>query len=55
MNYFGQIAVTRLLIDSIPADGAILTISSLQGKFPLPYRCAYSASKHALQVINKLT
>lgn len=29
--------------------GRIICVSSLQGKFALPYRSAYSASKHALQ------
>lgn len=30
-------------------SGHICFISSVQGKFALPYRSAYSASKHALQ------
>lgn len=29
--------------------GQIICVSSIQGKFSLPYRSAYAASKHALQ------
>jgi len=49
VNLFGQIAVTKALYDSIPDDGAILTIGSLQSRIAVPYRSAYSASKHAIQ------
>uniref|UniRef100_A0AAF5HYZ8 Dehydrogenase/reductase SDR family member 7B n=1 Tax=Strongyloides stercoralis TaxID=6248 RepID=A0AAF5HYZ8_STRER len=49
INYFGHVAVTKNLIDFIPDDGAIVVISSLQGKIAIPYRSAYSASKHAIQ------
>jgi dehydrogenase/reductase SDR family protein 7B len=52
VNHFGQIAVTKALYDHIPDDGAILTIGSLQSKLAVPYRSAYSASKHAIQVNN---
>lgn len=50
VNLFGQIAVTKALFDSIPDDGAIVTIGSMQSKLAVPYRSAYSASKHAVQV-----
>lgn len=50
VNYFGQVAVTRTLLDAIPDDGAIVVISSIQGKIGVPYRSVYSASKHALEV-----
>lgn len=30
-------------------EGRIVCVSSIQGKFSLPHRSAYSASKHALQ------
>lgn len=33
-------------------SGHICFISSVQGKFALPYRSAYSASKHALQAFS---
>ncbi|KAE9555941.1 hypothetical protein FO519_000797 [Halicephalobus sp. NKZ332] len=49
VNFFGHVLITKLLYDSIPDDGAIVVTSSLQGKVALPYRSAYSASKHALQ------
>lgn len=51
VNFFGPVALTQILIDAIPADGAIITIGSLQGRVALPYRSAYSASKHANQVV----
>lgn len=54
VNFFGHVLITKLLYNSIPDDGAIVVISSLQGKVALPYRSAYSASKHALQVCNFL-
>lgn len=50
VNHFGQIAVTKALYNCIPDDGAIVTIGSLQSKLAVPYRSAYSASKHAIQV-----
>lgn len=33
-------------------DGKIVNVSSVQGKFAIPYRSAYSASKHALQAFS---
>ncbi|CAD5227496.1 unnamed protein product [Bursaphelenchus okinawaensis] len=48
VNYFGAVAVTKAVYDAIPDDGAIVTIGSIQSKVALPYRSAYSASKHAL-------
>lgn len=30
-------------------EGQIVCVSSVQGKFSLPHRSAYSASKHAMQ------
>lgn len=50
VNYFGHVAVTKALLDYIPDDGAILVTSSVQGRIAVPYRSAYSASKHAAQV-----
>lgn len=50
VNFFGHVLITKLLLDNIPDDGAIVVINSLQGKVAIPYRSAYSASKHALQV-----
>lgn len=50
LNYFGPIALTKLLLPSMLArrDGQIVVISSLMGKVALPKRGAYAASKHAL-------
>uniref|UniRef100_A0A914Y2V0 Uncharacterized protein n=1 Tax=Panagrolaimus superbus TaxID=310955 RepID=A0A914Y2V0_9BILA len=50
VNFFGHVLITKLLLDSIPDSGAIVVIGSLQGKVAIPYRSAYSASKHAIQV-----
>lgn len=37
-------------------SGAIVFISSVVGRIPIPYRSAYTASKHALQAFaGKLT
>src|SRR4051812_29602333 len=49
IHLVGHVAVTRALLQSIPDDGAIVTVSSLQGRVAIPYRSAYSASKHAIQ------
>ena len=50
LNYFAPIALTKLVLPAMLARGAghIVAISSLMGKFSLPARGAYSASKHAL-------
>ncbi|CAJ0569950.1 unnamed protein product, partial [Mesorhabditis spiculigera] len=49
VNYFGHITVTKALLPFIPDEGCIIVTSSLQGRVAVPYRSAYSASKHALQ------
>ncbi|XP_075220389.1 dehydrogenase/reductase SDR family protein 7-like [Lycorma delicatula] len=51
INYFGQIALTKALLPSMVElrSGHIVAISSIQGRIALPYRSAYTASKHALQ------
>lgn len=50
-NYFGPIALTRALLPSMVGrrSGHIVAVSSVQGKFAIPYRSAYAASKHATQ------
>lgn len=50
INYFGTIALTKAVLPSMLArgEGHIAVISSLTGKFGVPGRTAYSASKHAL-------
>lgn len=50
-NYFGAIGMTKAVLPSMleRRDGRILCIGSVQGKFAIPERASYSASKHALQ------
>ncbi len=50
LNYLGPVALTKQVLPSMLAhgDGQIVVISSLLGKFAMPMRSAYSASKHAL-------
>jgi short-subunit dehydrogenase len=50
LNYFAPVALTKLVLPAMIArgDGQIVAISSLMGKFALPARSAYSATKHAL-------
>ena len=50
INYFSGIIITKKLLPSMIARGFghIVTTSSLTGKFGLPYRSAYAASKHAI-------
>lgn len=50
LNYFGPIALTKQVVPSMLAcgTGQIVVISSLLGKFAVPKRAAYAASKHAL-------
>ncbi|XP_034662634.1 dehydrogenase/reductase SDR family protein 7-like [Drosophila subobscura] len=51
VNYFGSVALTKALLPSMikRKSGHICFISSVQGKFAIPQRAAYSASKHAMQ------
>ncbi|KAG8432856.1 hypothetical protein GDO86_017204 [Hymenochirus boettgeri] len=50
-NYFGPVALTKALIPSMikKRRGHVVVISSVQGKISIPFRSAYSASKHATQ------
>ncbi|KAM7364337.1 dehydrogenase/reductase SDR family protein 7-like [Cochliomyia hominivorax] len=54
VNYFGSVALTKAILPSMVKrhKGHICFISSVQGKFALPYRSAYSASKHAIQAFS---
>jgi dehydrogenase/reductase SDR family member 7B len=51
INYFSGIILTKKLLPSMiqRGFGHIIATSSLTGKFGLPYRSAYAASKHAVQ------
>lgn len=50
VNYLGQVELTRQVLNTMleKGNGHIVFISSLQGRIALPYRSAYTASKHAL-------
>jgi dehydrogenase/reductase SDR family protein 7B len=50
VNYLGPVALTKQVLPSMiaAASGQIVVVSSLLGKFAVPKRAAYSASKHAL-------
>ncbi|XP_049779111.1 dehydrogenase/reductase SDR family protein 7-like isoform X2 [Schistocerca cancellata] len=53
INYFGQVALTKVLPSMIDRQsGHIVSVSSVQGKIAIPYRSAYTASKHALQAFS---
>jgi len=49
-NYLGPIALTKALLPSMRArrQGHFIVVTSVLGKFGLPGRSAYCASKHAL-------
>jgi dehydrogenase/reductase SDR family protein 7B len=51
VNYFGTVALTKAVLPSMMQrkHGRILCIGSVQGKFAIPQRSAYAASKFALQ------
>uniref|UniRef100_UPI00358F2B5A dehydrogenase/reductase SDR family member 7B isoform X2 n=1 Tax=Myxine glutinosa TaxID=7769 RepID=UPI00358F2B5A len=51
VNYFGTMALTKALLPSMVnrGSGHVVVISSVQGRIAIPFRSAYSASKHALQ------
>ncbi|KAK3919542.1 Dehydrogenase/reductase SDR family protein 7-like [Frankliniella fusca] len=51
VNYFGQIALTKEILPYMiqRKAGHIVAVSSIQGRVAIPFRSAYSASKHALQ------
>lgn len=51
VNYFGSVAMTKHVLPSMiqRQEGQIVFVSSVQGKFAIPNRSAYAASKHAMQ------
>lgn len=51
VNYLGQVALTKAVLPYMleAGGGHIVAVSTVQGRFSIPYRSAYSASKHALQ------
>jgi dehydrogenase/reductase SDR family member 7B len=50
INFFGTIALTKAILPAMIKNGGghIAVTSSIVGKFGIPLRSAYSASKHAL-------
>ncbi len=51
VNFFGAVALTKAVLPAMIKNGGgqIVVTSSVVGKFGIPLRSAYSASKHALQ------
>lgn len=55
VNYLGQVALTKALLPHLLEDkedgcrSHVIAVSSVQGLISIPFRSAYSASKHALQ------
>lgn len=51
VNYFGAVAITKAILPHMVKRkaGHIVCVSSVQGKFAIPQRSAYAASKHALE------
>ncbi|XP_070579365.1 dehydrogenase/reductase SDR family protein 7-like [Ptychodera flava] len=51
VNYFGAVALTKGVLPCMLSNGSghIVAVSSVQGKMAIPFRTAYTASKHALQ------
>lgn len=50
INYFGAVILTKSVLPILTKQGSghIAVMTSLAGKFGIPYRSAYAASKHAL-------
>jgi dehydrogenase/reductase SDR family protein 7B len=50
VNYFGTVALTRAVLPEMLKKnyGHIVVVSSIVGKYGVPYRSSYNASKHAL-------
>jgi len=50
VNYFGAVALTKAVLPVMIKQGSghLCVISSVAGKIGVPFRTAYSASKHAL-------
>ncbi|XP_006898622.1 PREDICTED: dehydrogenase/reductase SDR family member 7C [Elephantulus edwardii] len=49
-NYFGPITLTKALLPNMISrrTGQIVLVNNIQGKFGIPFRTAYAASKHAV-------
>ena len=49
VNYLGHVQVTQALLPECNDGACIVAVTSVQGRFSIPRRAAYGASKHALQ------
>lgn len=50
VNYLGAVYATHFALPHVKKSrGLLVAVSSLTGKFPAPTRCAYAASKHAME------
>ena len=52
LNLLAPVELTRRLVPLIPRGGAIINISSIAGKVPLPWLTLYSSSKFALNAFS---
>lgn len=52
LNVFGPVELTRRLVPVMPRGGAVVNVSSIAGKVPLPNLNLYSASKYALNAFS---
>jgi len=55
VNVLGAVRVTRAVLPSMRAAGrgVIANVSSINGRFAVPFMGAYSASKHALEAMSE--
>jgi short-subunit dehydrogenase len=52
LNFMAPVEITRRLLPAIPRGGAIVNLSSIAGKVPLPWFTLYSSSKYALNAFS---
>ena len=52
LNFLAPVELTRRFSPTIPRGGAVVNISSIAGKVPLPWLTLYSASKYALNAFS---
>jgi NAD(P)-dependent dehydrogenase (short-subunit alcohol dehydrogenase family) len=53
LNFFGAVRLDRALIPRLPDDGAIVHVTSIQRRTPLPTTLPYAAAKAALANYSK--
>ena len=53
LNFFGAVRLDRALIPRLPDDGAIIHVTSIQRRIPLPTTLPYAAAKAALANYSK--